>query len=112
MQLSLSKHPDLPEIPLITDLATTDEQRAMFKLVFARQVMGRPILAPPGVPADRVAVLRKAFMDTMKDPELLAEANKTRIEITPVSGERVQALVDEIYKQPREIAAKTGAALQ
>ena len=112
VQLSLSKHPDLPHIPLIMDLATSDEQRQMFKLVFARQVMGRPVLAPPGVPADRVAVLRKAFMDTMKDPEFLAEANRTKIEITAVSGDSVQNLVDEIYRQPREIAEKTGAALQ
>ncbi len=112
VQLSLSKHADLPDIPLVMDLAKNDEQKQMFKLVFARQVMGRPVLAPPGVPGDRLAALRKAFMDTMKDPEFLAEAARTKIEITPVSGEAVQKLVEEIYAQPREIARKTGDALK
>ena len=85
-QLSLSKHEDLPDVPLITDLAKNDEQQQIFRLVFARQVLGRPFLAPPGVPADRVAALRKAFMDTMKDKAFLAEAKKAQLEITPVAG--------------------------
>ena len=60
IQLALSKHPDLPDVPLIMDLAKTEEQRQMLTLVFARQTMGRPFMAPPGVPQDRVAALRKA----------------------------------------------------
>ncbi len=112
VQLGLSKHPDLPDVPLIMDLAKSDEHRQMFKLVFARQVMGRPFLAPPGVPADRLAALRKAFMATMTDPEVLAEAARMKLEITPVDGAKVQSLVEDIYRQPREIARKTGAALQ
>ena len=112
VQLGLSKHADLPDVPLIMDLAKSDEQRQMFKLVFARQVMGRPFLAPPGLPADRLAALRKAFMETMADPEFLAEAARMKLEITPVDGAKVQALVEAIYRQPAEIARKTGAALQ
>ncbi len=112
VQLGLSKHPDLPDVPLIMDLAKSDEQRQMYKLVFARQVMGRPFLAPPGLPVERLAALRKAFMDTMQDPEFLAEAARMKLEITPVDGAKVQALVEEIYRQPPEIARKTGAALQ
>ena len=88
------------------DLAKTDEQQQIFRLIFARQAMGRPFLAPPGVPADRVAALRKAFMDTMKDKEFLADAEKAQLEITPVSGEDVQKLVQEIYQTPKEIADK------
>ena len=110
-QLSLSKHDDLPNVPLITDFAKTDEQKQIFQLVFARQVMGRPFLAPPGIPTDRVAVLRKAFMDTMADPAFLAEAKKAELEITPVSGEKVQALVEEVYKTPKAIADKVAQAL-
>ena len=64
MQLSLSKHPDLPDVPLIIDFAKTEEQRQIFKLIFARQVMGRPYLAPPGVPADRAEALRKRLHAT------------------------------------------------
>jgi tripartite-type tricarboxylate transporter receptor subunit TctC len=110
-QLSLSKHEDLPNVPLITEFAKTDEQKQIFQLVFARQVMGRPFLAPPGVPADRVAALRKAFMDTMADPAFLAEAKKAQLEITPVSGEKVQALVEDVYKTPKAVADKVAEAL-
>jgi tripartite-type tricarboxylate transporter receptor subunit TctC len=105
VQLSLTKHPDLPDVPLVMDFAKTDEERGIFKLVFARQPMGRPFLAPPGVPADRTATLRKAFMDTMKDPGFLAEAEKMRLEINPVSGDAVQAIVQEVYQTPKSTAA-------
>jgi tripartite-type tricarboxylate transporter receptor subunit TctC len=112
IQLALEKHPDLKDVPLITDLATTEEQRAIFRLIFARQVMGRPFLAPPGIPADRAAALRKAFMDTMKDKEFLADAEKGQLEITPVSGEDIQKLVIETHQTPAEIAKKAGDLLR
>ncbi len=110
-QLALQKHPELPNVPLITELAKTDEQRQILKLIFARQVMGRPYLAPPGLPADRAEVLRKAFMDTMQDKDFLADAEKEKLEITPVSGEEVQKLVSEVYATPPEIAKKAAAIL-
>jgi hypothetical protein len=105
VQLSLNKHADLPDAPLVMDFAKTDEQRQIFKLVFARQPMGRPFLAPPGIPAERTATLRKAFMDTMKDPGFLAEAEKMKLEIDPVSGEAVQAILQDVYQTPKSIAA-------
>jgi tripartite-type tricarboxylate transporter receptor subunit TctC len=109
-QLSLQKHEDLPNVPVIMEKVKDDEQRAILRLVFARQVMGRPYLAPPGVPAERVAALRKAFMDTMKDADLLAEAQKMKLEISPVSGEKVQELVAEIYRTPAEVVQKAREA--
>ena len=112
VQMSLSKHPDLPDVPLIMDLARTDEQRRIFKMIFARQTMGRPYLAPPGVPADRLAALRKAFMDTMTDPQFLAEADANKFEINPVSGEELQTLVKDVYQTPRDIVKKAAAAVQ
>jgi tripartite-type tricarboxylate transporter receptor subunit TctC len=112
IQLALEKHPDLPDVPLITDLATTDEQRAIFKLIFARQVMGRPFLAPPGLPRERVAALRKGFLDTMKDKDFLADAEKAQLEITPVAGEDIQRLVSETHETPPEIAKKAGDLLK
>ncbi len=105
VQLSLNKHGDLPNVPLIMDFAKTGEERQIFKLVFARQPMGRPFLAPPGIAADRTAALRKAFMDTMKDPGFLAEAEKMKLEINPVSGDAVQKIVQEVYQTPKAIAA-------
>jgi len=106
VQLSLNKHPDLPDVPLIMDFAKGEDQQQMFKLIFARQVMGRPYLAPPGVPADRADALRKAFMDTMRDPEFLAEAEKSQLEITPVAGPEVEKLVNDLYQTPKALADK------
>jgi tripartite-type tricarboxylate transporter receptor subunit TctC len=111
-QLSLTKHADLPNVPVVEDLAKTDEQHQILKLIFARQTMGRPFLAPPAVPQDRVDALRKAFMDTMSDKDFLADAEKAQLEITPVAGDKVQALVEEIYQTPPEIAKKAAALLQ
>jgi tripartite-type tricarboxylate transporter receptor subunit TctC len=105
VQLSLSKHPHLPNVPLVMDFAKNNEEKQIFKLVFARQPMGRPFLTPPGIPADRMAALRKAFMDTMKDGEFLAEAEKMKLEINPVSGDVVQEIVQEIYQTPKPVAA-------
>jgi len=111
VQMSLSKHPDLPDVPLVMDLAKTDEQRQIFKLVFARQVMGRPYVAPPDVPAERLAVLRQAFSETMADPDFLSETTQNKFEINPVSGERVEALVKEAYRTPPEVTNKAAAIL-
>ena len=113
MQYSLSKHVDLPDVPLIMDLAKTDEQRNILKLIFGRQVMGRPFAAPPDLPRDRVAMLRKAFMDTMADADFLAEAEKAKFEVTPVSGEKIESLVLDVYRNTTpELAEKAGAAMR
>ncbi|HSR70810.1 MAG TPA: tripartite tricarboxylate transporter substrate-binding protein [Kiloniellales bacterium] len=113
LQMSLAKHPDIPEVPLVMDLAETREQKQIFRLMFARQRMGRPYVAPPGVPEERVAALRKAFMDTMKDPEFLAEAKKAKLEITPVSGEEIQTLINELYEDtPQEIVDMAAEAAE
>src|ERR1700730_13777329 len=105
-QLALQKHPDLPDVPLIIDLAKTDEQKQILRLIFARQVMGRPYLARPGIPADRAAALRQAFMDTMTDKDFLADAEKAQLEITPVDGATIQKLVAEVYQTPPEVGKK------
>jgi tripartite-type tricarboxylate transporter receptor subunit TctC len=112
VQLALEKHPDLPNVPVIVDLAKTTEQRQIIKLIFARQVVGRPYLAPPGIPKDRLEILRKAFMETMVDKDFLADANKSKLEIAPVTGDKVEALVKEIYETPPAVAQKAGALLK
>jgi len=109
VRLALEKHADLPNVPLVIDLAKTDEQRQILKLIFARQVMGRPFLAPPGVPKDRADALRKAFMDTMADKEFLADTGKAQMEIMPVSGENLEKLVKEVYATPKELADKAAS---
>jgi len=107
VQLSMKKHPDLPKIPLVLDLASNDEERQILRLVFARQAMGRPFVAPPNVPEDRVKLLRDAFMATMKDKQFLAEADKAKLEIDPVSGEEVQEIVREAYATPKDVVKRT-----
>jgi len=111
-QIGLSKHPDLPNVPLVMDLARTDEERAIFKVIFGRQVMAWPFTAPPGVPQERISVLREAFMDTMKDKEFLAEAAKAGFEIRPVSGVDIQKLVHEVYDTPAAVVQRTAQLLQ
>jgi hypothetical protein len=112
VQVSLTKHPDLPDIPLLTDAATTAEQQQILRLVLSRNILGRPTVAPPGLPAATAEALRKAFMDTMRDPELLAEADKMGLEITPVAGEDVQKVVLDASNLPRAIIDKTAEILR
>jgi tripartite-type tricarboxylate transporter receptor subunit TctC len=111
VQMSLAKHPDLQDVPLIMDEAKTDEQRQIFKLIFSRQIMGRPFLAPPGLPPERLAALRKAFDDTMTDKEFLADAAQNKFEINPVSGTQIQAMIKEGYETPPDVVKKAIAAL-
>jgi len=111
-QTGLRKHRDLPNVPLAVDLAATDEDKAILQLIFARQDMAWPYLAPPDVPADRVDALRKAFMDTMRDKEFLAEADKANLDIGPVTGAEIQKLVREVYAMPAAIVRKATELLQ
>jgi len=112
VQLSLSKHSDLPDVPLVMDLAKTNEQREIFRMIFARQTMGRPYAAPPDLPPDRLAALRKAFMDTMTDKEFLYEADQNKFEINPVNGDQLEALVKEIYRTPPEVVRRAAKMVQ
>ena len=112
VQFALAKHRELPDVPLITDLARSEDQLKLLRFVFARQVMGRPYLAPPGLPPATVAALRRAFMETMSDPEFLADAARGKFEINPVPGERIQQLVAELYKTPPELTKRLADMLK
>jgi tripartite-type tricarboxylate transporter receptor subunit TctC len=111
-QMGLSKHPDLPDVPLVIDLARNEDDRAVLRLVFARQVMAWPYLAPPGVPADRAAALRRAFLATMNDKDFLADAERSRLEIRPVGGEDIQRLVTQVYGTPSAVARRAADLLK
>jgi tripartite-type tricarboxylate transporter receptor subunit TctC len=109
LQMSTAKHPSLPDVPLVMDLVQNKDDRDLLNLVFARQTLGRPFAAPPGVPEDRVEALQAAFMATMTDPEFLAEAAGLDLEVTPVDGPGLQVLVDEVYQtDPATIARLNG----
>jgi len=109
IQLALEKHDDLPTVPLVVDLAKNEDDRATLRLIFARQVLGRPFLAPPGLPRDRAEALRKAFMATMKDKAFLADADKAKLEITPVSGEAIQKIMVDSARTNPQILKKAAA---
>ncbi len=106
LQIGLKKLPDLPDVPLISELARTDEQRSVLDLMLAQTTFGRPYFLGPGVPADRMKALRAAFMATMKDPAFLADAKKQRLMINPVSGEEMQEGITRIYKLPHALVEK------
>lgn len=109
MQLGLKKHAELPNLPLIMDMVKNEDDKKVLELIFARQSAGRPFMAPPGVDAATVAALRKAFTASMNDPELIALAEKMKLEIDYVSGEEVQALVEKLHAFPQEIIARAQA---
>jgi tripartite-type tricarboxylate transporter receptor subunit TctC len=110
-QMGLQKHPDLPNVPLISDYAKTKEDRQIFDFALAPQGMGRPFLAPPGVPPERLQALRVAFERTLKDPQFLEEAEKLALEVEHVSGEAVSAIVDQLYALPKSVIDRAVAAM-
>lgn len=111
LQYTFEPHPDLPNVPTLPQLAKTDEQKQILSLIFEPQRMGRPIFGPPGIPADRLKVLRDAFDAFVKDPEVIAESEKTRIELyKPMPGTEMTALVERLHKVSPEIIKKAAAA--
>ncbi len=96
-QMALAKHSDLPDVPLIQELASSDDDRRVLEFMLAPQSMGRPFFAPPGLPADRLKTLRDAFVATLKDPEFLKEADKAGLEIQIVTGDEIDTLLATTY---------------
>ncbi len=104
MQAALARDPGIPpDVPMLLDKASTPEQKAALTLILAPQSVGRPFVMPPGTPADRLAVVRKAFMAALKDPEFLAEAQKAALDVSPMSGEEVAALYKKVYETPKAV---------
>lgn len=111
LQMGLSKHPDLPKVPNVLDLAKSDLDRKAMELLLAPTEMGRPILAPGQTPGDRLSALQTAFSKTLKDKAFLAEATKQRLAVDPLSGPEVKALMDRIYKSSSEEVVARAKAL-
>ena len=104
VQIGLAKAPDLPDVPLLVDLAGNDEDRAILKLLSAPTTIGRPVFTAPGVPPERIKALRDAFDAMVKDPAFLAEAAKEHFDINPVSGAEMQKIVAEIVATPHAVS--------
>ncbi|MEX0842111.1 MAG: hypothetical protein WD039_07475, partial [Xanthobacteraceae bacterium] len=109
-QQGLRKHPELKDVPLVTDLAENDDQKKVLRLQFTAFELGRPFFVAEGVPADRVQALRRAFDQAMKDKDLLADAEKEKLEINPSTGEEMQQALTEVYATPKPIVERLRAA--
>ena len=103
LQLGLSKDPELPDVPLFGDLVTNEQDRQALQLMLAPAEIGRPFFGPPGIPEDRVKALRAAFDAAVKDPDLIAEAKKQTLDVNPVSGADMEALIARAYKAPQAV---------
>lgn len=112
LQLGMERDRDYPDVPTALEIAPDENARAIFEIAFVEQVMGRPFVLPPGVPAERVALLRAAFDKSMTDKELLADADKQGIEIDPVSGARINELLERVYTAPPELAKRVRELVQ
>ncbi len=105
VQVALNRHKELPNLPLVTDFIKNKRDRQAVELILARQEYGRPFMTTPGVPKARVAALRKAFMDTTKDPAFIKDIEKQKLELNPYSGEAMQKQIARLYQTPKEVIA-------
>jgi tripartite-type tricarboxylate transporter receptor subunit TctC len=111
VQAALKKQPELANVPLAIELTHDPEKLQILKLLLASQEMARPFTAPPGIPDDRKAALMAAFESTMKDPEFLADAQKLNMDVNPLAGKAIDALLAELYATPKAVIEKAAQAI-
>jgi tripartite-type tricarboxylate transporter receptor subunit TctC len=112
MQLGMTKDQTYAAAPLVFELVRDERDRQLFELVFTPQVIGRPFVAPPGLPAERVKLLRQGFDRTMKDAEFLAEAQKAQMDVNPVSGEDIHQLLQKVFALPSDLIERARAVVK
>lgn len=110
IQLAMKRDPLFPDVPAIAELAKDKKTKQVLQLIFSPQGMDRPLLAPPGVPADRVAALRAAFNAAMDDPGFIAAAKKQHLDIDKVSGQEVEQIIKNAYALPPDVIKAASAA--
>jgi tripartite-type tricarboxylate transporter receptor subunit TctC len=111
VQFSIRKSPDLPGVPSIFDFARTDADREIFDIAFGLHAIGRPLIGPPAIPAERVHALRAAFWSTMQDADYLGDIRKLGLATLPAPGEEVDAMVRRFFGYPESVIAKARAGL-
>lgn len=110
-QVGLTKDSSLPDVPLLVDLARNEHDRKVLHFMSADSAFARAVVTTPGVPAERVAALRKAFDTTMLDPQVVDESRRGRRDLSPVPGETVQKIVEELLQTPRDVVERTQGLL-
>jgi len=103
VQIGFNKAPELPEVPLLMNLAGNPDDHAVLRLLSAPSAIGHPIVTSPGVPMERVKALREAFEATMKDPAFIEEAKRAKLDIDPVSGSALAKIAADILSSPQPI---------
>jgi hypothetical protein len=104
--MAIERHPELPNVATVFDLVTSDETRQVLHMLYAPWSYGQPIAAPPGVPQDRVQILRDAFKSTMEDPSLISEAKRIRMEVNWMPGAEINEVMESIYKSSDDVIAQ------
>jgi tripartite-type tricarboxylate transporter receptor subunit TctC len=112
VQLGLKRDPGMNPAPLVMDYAKSDSDRGVLELIFGRQDMAYPIVAPPGTPPERVAVLRQAFEAVMRDPEYLADAKKQHLEAAFMRGEEIEKLIERVFASPPDVIERAQKAIE
>jgi hypothetical protein len=112
VQVGLRKAPDLQDVPLLIDLARNDDEKQLLELFSSPAVVGKPTVVGPKVSSERVAELRAAYAETMKDPEFLEDAEKLGIPISPITGDTLAALVKDIYATPPHLVQRAREAIR
>jgi tripartite-type tricarboxylate transporter receptor subunit TctC len=105
-------NPELKGVPFVVDLAKRPEDKQAIAFLYIGQGIGRPFVAPPGLPPDRLKMLRDAFDATMKDPAFIAEARQRKFDVSPENGAHLQALIDKAYATPREIIERIASLIK
>jgi hypothetical protein len=101
---------DLAGVPFLSDLITAPDDKLLLQAAFAPLALGRPLVMPPGVPAERVAAMRRALADTLADPEFLADAKKIKLVVNaPQTGEQLQGVIDHAYATPPRVVDRLRA---
>ncbi|MEA2939085.1 MAG: hypothetical protein QOC56_2589, partial [Alphaproteobacteria bacterium] len=111
IQIALERDPEFADVPALIEFTQDDKTKQVLQLILAPMEMDRPILAPPGTPADRVAALRKAFHEAMADPGLIADAKKSNIDLEEVTGEKVAAIMQRAYAMPPDVIKAANEAM-
>ena len=112
LQIGLRKDPDLPDVPLFSDLVRGDpEKEAIANFLSLGLAISRPVAMPPGAPRERVEIFRRAFAETMSDPAFIEEASRVGAEIDPMTGEETEAAVSRMLGTPRDVIKKAQAAM-
>lgn len=111
-QAGVRRNKDLPDVPLLTELAKNETDREIMALISSPAALGQPYLAPPGIPADRLEILRQAFAATLKDKSFLEDAAKLNLAVDPMDADAVRAIVNKTISAPPEVVAKAKIAIE